>query len=332
MTAPHFAKKNPLTVTELGGYITERGPISQKLDILAMLKASQSRFRRTSLPHLVPDNNPEFYHDLSRCGQSVFFKHYPETGERTFAGGFTCKRHWICPACAFRRAYVTALHSARLISDLIALRGYVPAFIVQKAAPGPDFAERFKSLKKSYRKAVRMRSAVSPFIKGSFGCYDFQHQNGLWRLSVAELVLIDPLASPSPSPRAMTSQDVFKIVFEICLGSVLMLDPSRQMKAVQGLQGTYPFLFTGCLADLPHSFGNDSSDPTPDHLSGKQYHGEQYRWNGRRKCYELVKVVEGDEIEFPLASFSPPGRRRMCLSKRMRRAAERRARSAAKEA
>lgn len=331
MTAPKSANKNPLTVSHLGKYDTERGPITESLDILAALKAAQSRFRKRILRHSILQNKPELYHDLSRCGQDVFFKHYPETGERSFAGGFTCKRHWICPACAFRRAYVTALHSARRISELIADRGYVPAFIVQKAAPGPDFAERFRSLKKFCRKTARMRISVAPFIKGAFGCYDFQNQNGLWRLSFAELVLIDPQASPSPSPRAMTSEDVFKMVFEMCLGSVLMLDPSRQMEAVQGLQGTYPFFFTGCLTGLAHSSGNDSSDPPADHLTGQQHHGEQYHWNSRQKCYELVKVVHGEEIEFPLASFSPPGRRRRCLSKRMRIAAERRAKSAAKE-
>lgn len=60
MTAPNFSKKNPLTVTELCRYrITERGPITESLDILAALKAAQSRFRRRILRRLWEDINPD---------------------------------------------------------------------------------------------------------------------------------------------------------------------------------------------------------------------------------------------------------------------------------
>lgn len=289
---------------ELASYdLTDRGRFTENLEILSAMKTYQVRFLRR-IVQLHPDEVK--LGDGLRCGSWIFFRHYHELGERSFAGGFTCKNPPLCVPCAFRRVYV----AARACTDLILQqmkrnRNLVPLVTTLHLADGEDLSERFTHLKRSYRWMLRNRPHAFPSISGSIGCFHFSRGMSGWSLSCKEIMLVNAGHSEPLDVSAL-----FPAVFSVFLGSVLNFDGAlshdEHFQAAQLIKGSQFCVPYGCLSGFT-SPKQDSSDPQEERFAGQPFQEEQYRWDGELHEYVLEKVNTGSDMQFPLADYSKPG-------------------------
>ncbi len=323
MTQDRNANKNPLSVIELGSYdFTKRGLLNENLDILAALKTAQGRF----LKHILKHHSEEIKRldDIGHCGARVFLRHFPATGERYFAGGFTCKSRY-CLLCAFRRAYVAAKALYAFVQYQLVLNpGLVPYFIrgelLSLCTSGQDMPQLFANVNRVHstfhKKLARELRVVGRISIPHFGaCEDC----GDLVFSVCDLLLINKSSLCPPMSAADLWQAIWKGLF---CSSIINEDGNlthEQEFQVLRLIASRPFYAAQGLFRNFSSPENDSSDEVPTSLLADQQQAEQYRWDHGSKSYVLERIDNGGGKElFPLADHrkAKPHKGKGCRARR----------------
>lgn len=136
------------------------------------------------------------------CASYLRFHHYFTVDQVKLVGAHTCQKHMLCPFCARARAAKMILrYKERLDIVLEENPNLVPAFLTLTVKNGDDLEERFKHLKKSYKKLLDRRRRYLDNGRGytelakSFGgvySYEFTNNNGKgWHPHMHSIVLLD---------------------------------------------------------------------------------------------------------------------------------------------
>jgi hypothetical protein len=115
-----------------------------------------SRKRRTNetARYLAGGSSDALSHRLFRCATHLNWRVYPDHDKRLLTAAKFCNLNLLCPNCAHRRAARQAAKVHEKLSHLAERFDYW--FVTLTVANGPDLAERFDHLKKSFRVYRRM--------------------------------------------------------------------------------------------------------------------------------------------------------------------------------
>lgn len=298
-------KKNPLFAIELGSYdLAQRGLLKENLEILSALKAAQVRYLNRIIK--LHGEEVKFSDYLRACGSWIFLRHYPESGERAFAGGFTCKSPHCIP-CAFRRAYIGAKTCFGMVKQHLARHPQHEAkFGIHSLLCAEGIDRQYKAIKQQYRQILRRRRNQRQH-HGGIGGFHFEgtcEDCGGWLLEIREIVLLDrDYADPPEEP--VTDDLLFEMLLEVYLcgliGSTAHLTREQRFLAVQTVEHPPLIVPSGVLSGI--EYPNDSSDPVEPHLADQPFQEEQYRWDFGQQLYVLEKVNTGDAIQLPFEGY-----------------------------
>ena len=124
-------------------------------------------------------------HEIERCGGYLLFRHYLDHDTCRLHAARFCKFHLLCPLCAVRRgakaleAYLKRYEVVRGADA--ALRPFLVTLTVKD---GPDLAERFLHLAKSFRHLAKRRTRRDQQwsewakVKGAVWSYEVKRGSG----------------------------------------------------------------------------------------------------------------------------------------------------------
>lgn len=303
------AKNNPFRVNMLGSYdLTQKGRFQENLDILSAMKATQNRFLKR-IVHTHPDEVKR-QNDLHRCGSWIFMRHYPETGHREFAGGYTCNSPF-CMPCNFRKAYVAARACHDAVVKIMAKNPRVkPLFFLQEPLYHDLLQNQFRHLVSFYGKYLKQRSKNIFGVLGSIGGYCITRCDDCseWHTVVKEIMLVDVAKIGDSNIASDVSGNLFPAILDVFLGAVANADGrltrNQQYEVADLIRNTRRYIGTGCLTDFqpPEIWPVDQQEQ--GHVE-KVFFEEQYRWNADQEQYELEEVNSGENMLFPLKGSIP---------------------------
>lgn len=326
MKESRHSNKNPLSVISLDSYdFTKRGLLNENLDILAALKTAQGRF----LKHILKHHSEEIKRldDIGHCGTRVFLRHFPATGERYFAGGFTCKSRY-CLLCSFRRAYVAAKALYAFVQYQLVLDPYLVAVVGRgglrnfRRSSDEDLAHCLTLMNRSHGRFLS-NNILRYHVVGSI-CIPYfgvSEDYGDWQLDYFELLLVNKKSSLcSASP--MSAADLWQVIWNLFCSSIIngdgVLTHDQQFEALQ-VTASRPFYAAKGLFSKFSPPENDSSDEVPASRLADQQQAEQYRWDHGSKSYVLERIDNGGGKElFPLADHrkAKPHKGKSCRARR----------------
>lgn len=258
-------------------------------------------------------------HRLFRCANHLNWRWYPEQDQRILYGAKFCQIHLLCPNCAHRRA---SRQAAKVHEKLVHLADRFDYwFVTLTVVNGPDLAERFAHLVRSFR---TLRSLARDYRRGKGRFVELGRAEGLaWAFEFTyseatgwhphiHLVAALPKGSapirygvlPWTGEESQLRRDwrevtgdseithaepldmanPHKSVCELVKYSLKFadLDIERTVQAYQTLRGRKLFESSGALRGVELPPGDDLLD---DLLTG-QYHDFLFLWHG--EAYTLV--------------------------------------------
>lgn len=317
MTSRSRRKENPLSMISLTGEFMQKGHHSETMQFLAALKRSQEWFQ-LGIVGAHPEERKFF---TPYCSQSLYFRHYPETDERLFAGGCTCG-HRFCLMCSFRRAYVTARsvmqHLQVLLDRCTDLR---PVLLAGQGvcASEVSFSQYFQIVEHLVMQDCHER-LYQKGVEGLVGCYGFAPCTDCGSLQAVFSQLL--LVSKKQASSYQKSEDIFAELLQLFIGDAVNIDGvlsrGQQRDILQVLRGRQRFFAAGSLGFLLSCKIEFSADAVPEDLQEQVPNVEEYLWNRKKGVYELSQVVVGGETELPLANHVTPVARRTLVEKKRR--------------
>jgi hypothetical protein len=135
-----------------------------------------SRKRRTNATgrHLAGGATDGLAHRLFRCANHLNWRWYPEQDERVLSGAKFCQLHLLCPNCAHRRASRQGAVVHEKLTHLADQFDY--HFVTLTVKNGPDLAERFAHLVKSFK---ALRQAARDHLRGKGRYVELSRAKGL---------------------------------------------------------------------------------------------------------------------------------------------------------
>lgn len=146
--------------------------------------------------------------DLESCGSWLLFNYFYTINKHKLAGGFSCKKHLLCAACALRRASALVCAYEQRYRCLLEENPHlVPVLITYTVKNGPDIAERYQHLAKAQQYMLlcrrvalsnstsrgRSKDTILKHVYASAGSYEFKRgkKSGEWHPHIHEVALID---------------------------------------------------------------------------------------------------------------------------------------------
>lgn len=144
--------------------------------------------------------NPRFHPFMARrkleeCGNWLRFRSYFTVGKVRLAEASFCKEHLICPLCAIRRGGKALQKYQERFSIITAARPDLKPYLVTlTVVNGPDLAERYNHLAKSYGQLLARRRkprtlSVLREVSGGVGSIELTNRGKGWHPHIHLLVL-----------------------------------------------------------------------------------------------------------------------------------------------
>lgn len=171
---------------ELGGTTGASGGIN---GLAQDVESYGTRKRRTNATgrYLAGGSTDGISHRLFRCANHLNWRWYPDQDQRFLSGAKFCQLHLLCPNCAHRRA---SRQAAKVHEKLEHLAGQFDYFFVTlTVANGPDLAERFEHLVRSFKALRRLardhRKGKGRFVElaraeGLVWAFEFTNKGNGW--------------------------------------------------------------------------------------------------------------------------------------------------------
>jgi hypothetical protein len=314
MARPRPKKANP---PKLGGITGDSGGINGLRKDVESYGTRKLRTNATAR-YLAGGSTDGLSHRLFRCANHLNWRWYPSQDQRILSGAKFCQLHLLCPNCAHRRASRQAAKVHEKLAHLADRFDYW--FVTLTVANGPDLAERFSHLVKSFKTLRRMardhRKGKGRFIElaraeGLVWAFEFTNQGKGWHPHIHMVAAlpkgsapirwgVDPLTGEISQLRA-DWQDVtgdsmithaepldmtnpHKSVCELVKYSLKFsdLDVADTVHAYRVLRARKLFESSGALRGVELPPDDELLD---DALTG-QYHDFLYLWHGQ--AYTLV--------------------------------------------
>ena len=152
--------------------------------------------------HLDSKREEKLALDILGCASFLRFHHYYTVDQVKLVGAHTCKKTLLCPFCArARAAKMIQRYKERLDIVLEENPNLVPAFLTLTVKNGDDLEERFKHLKKSYKKLLDKRRkylnngrGYTELAKSAGGVHSFEFTNNGkegWHPHIHAIVLLE---------------------------------------------------------------------------------------------------------------------------------------------
>ena len=169
--------------------------------VLSQASGIQAESIDNSIVSLDSERDKKLGLDILGCASYLRFNHYYTVDQVRLVGAHTCKKSLLCPFCArARAAKMISRYKERFDIVLEENPKLIPAFLTLTVKNGDDLDERYKHLKKSYKKLLDRRriylkngrgyTELSKTL-GGVHSFEFTNKGKGWHPHVHAVVLLD---------------------------------------------------------------------------------------------------------------------------------------------